>query len=296
MFETLKKTFLGKNFLSEPKISEKKQVSSYPAEVLEIHNEFNTAADKLLEEANQLLKEGEKKDFEKVDRLKSLGFVKANQVAELEPIRQKIELTKEQVELINYYKVQYPFNKFITTDQIESICKKYGLVYGDVSLYKGFVPEKNLKEIESFKLKNKEKNCLICSNGLILEDAEIRKAHYNNDSNYYHIYKKGTNSFSFQSENGVDFYGTFRDNPFNLKDVSVRNFTIKNNNLKICAPFKDMDTTGMKLTQGFKLEKEIPDPVVLQAVKGGALILTMWADEQFDPFTEPILRNDELNN
>ena len=42
--------------------------------------------------------------------------------------------------------------------------------------------------------------------------------------------------------------------------------------------------------------KEIPDPVVLQVVKGGALILTMWADEQFDPFTEPILRNDEINN
>lgn len=38
-------------------------INSYPVEVLEIHNEFNTAADKLLEEANQILKEGKKDNF-----------------------------------------------------------------------------------------------------------------------------------------------------------------------------------------------------------------------------------------
>ena len=52
------------NLFKKPEVRET-AINNYPVEVLEIHNEFNTAADKLLEEANQILKEGEKKDFEK---------------------------------------------------------------------------------------------------------------------------------------------------------------------------------------------------------------------------------------
>ena len=60
-----------------------------------------------------------------------------------------------------------------------------------------------------------------------------------------------------------------------------------------------MDTEGMGVKNGYKLEiakKHVPDPIVLHSVKGGYLILTMWADEQFDPFTEPVFRNDEMLN
>lgn len=283
------------NLFKKPEV-QKTTINSYPVEVLEIHNEFNTAADRLIEEANQILKEGEKKDFEKVDRLKSLGFIKANQVSELEPIRQKIELTKEQVQLINYYKVQYPFNKFITTEQVEQICKKYGLVYGDVSLYKGFVPEKNLKEIESFKLKTKDIPYLTVydrQNNMIgtipkkdCDDSLIGFFERSLDNLIYITESNGQRAnYSFP----VPHYEKYKHLPF----VKGRK---EKPSLKICAPLKDMDTTGMNLTNGFKLEKEIPDPVVLQPVNQGFLIVTMWADEQFDPFTEPMLRNDETNN
>lgn len=45
-----------------------------------------------------------------------------------------------------------------------------------------------------------------------------------------------------------------------------------------------MDIKGLELTEGYKLEKKfIPDPVVLQPVKGGYLILTAWGDEASDP-------------
>ena len=218
-------------------------------------------------------------------------------MAELEPIRQKIELTKEQVELINYYKVQYPFNKFITTEQVEQICKKYGLVYGDVSLYKGFVPEKNLKEIESFKLKREDTPYLTVydrQNNMI---GVIRKKDCD-DSLISFLEKKSLDDFIYITEsNGQRVNYSFSVPHYEkYKHLSFVKGRKEKPSLKICAPFKDMDTTEMKLTQGFKLEKEIPDPVVLQPVNQGFLIVTMWADEQFDPFTEPMLRNDETNN
>jgi len=262
----------------------------YPKEVMEIHHEFETAADKLLLEATSIIAEAATKDTSKVNRLEALGFKQAGQVTELKPLLQKAELSKEQVELVNYYKREYPFNKFITEEQVKSICYKYNLVCGDVDRFKGFVPEKNLREIERFKLKKNEHNVLIASNGIVFKDGEVRTAHYSDM--YWHIYKKGTNLFSFQSTDGVNFYGGLRYNPFDL-DISFENsqFSI-DNKLKICAPVKDMDISGLELIEGYKLKKKhIPDPVVLQPVKNGYLIICAWGDEASDPLVV-----NEINN
>jgi len=59
--------------------------------------------------------------------------------------------------------------------------------------------------------------------------------------------------------------------------------------LKICAPLKDMDTTGKEL-RDYKLVNH-PDPVVLQPVKGGYLIVTAWGDESKDE----LVVNEKLN-
>ncbi len=277
-------------------VSDKIETQNYPKEVLEIHNEFNTAADRILEEANQILKESEQKDFQKVDRLKALGFVKCNQVTELDPLKEKTNLSKEQIESVNYYKVQYPFNKFITTEQVEQICKKYGLLYGDVSLYKGFVPEKNLKEIESFKLKKEDIPYLTVYDRQGNMIGAIPKKDCG-DELITHFESSSDNFIYITELNGAPLNYTFRTPHYEkYKHLSFVRATKEKPSLKICAPLKDMDTTGMNLTDGFKLEKEIPDPVVLQPVNQGFLIVTMWADEQFDPFTEPLLRNDEVNN
>jgi hypothetical protein len=294
MFTRLKDAIFNKESIMQelPKIVNK----LYPKEVLEIHNEFNIAADNLLLEANSIIAEAKSKDIEKVNRLEALGFKQVKQVVETKPLLEQAKLSQEQIEAVNYYKREYPFNKFITNKQVEDICKKYGLVCGDVSLFKGFVPEKNLKEIEKFKLKDKEKNVLIASNGWVFKNAEIKKK-----NSYWHIYKRNETDkfrYAFQSNDGINFYANDTHNIFGYSHINNgRNFTIENNSLKICAPLKDMDTTGMDLTDGYKLEKKfIPDPIVLQPVEFGFLILAMWADETFDPFTEPILRNDTINN
>jgi hypothetical protein len=51
--------------------------------------------------------------------------------------------------------------------------------------------------------------------------------------------------------------------------------------LKICAPPSDMDTRNMTSKDGF-LQREIQDPIVLQPVKDGYLIVTAWGEEASD--------------
>lgn len=269
---------------------------SYPPIVEEIHNEFYNAADKLLEEAKQILKDAEVKDVEKGQRLKKLGFIKAQQVNESEQIIEQTKLSQKQIELISYYSQHYPNNKFITQQQVKEICEKYNLVLGQVEWYKGFVPEKNLLEIENFKLLPSEKNILISDIGYIFKNAEILKS-----NDYYHIYPKNRKdkyTYAFQSDDGINFYGKDDNNLFPENKLITEGvfgnfrFKILNNSFMICAPLKDMDLEGkrIKIKQGYIIQ-EIPDPVVLNPVDGGYLIVTAWGDEASDS----IIVNQKLN-
>lgn len=278
------------NLFNKPEVKSEKNIPSYPKDVMEIHHEFNTAADKLIAEANSVIKEANSKDVRKVSRLEALGFKQAGQVTELKPLLQKAELSKEQIASLEYYRREYPFNKFITEDQVKSICHKYNLVCGDVDRFKGFVPEKNLKEIESFKLKSKD------ANELIFELDFFEKRDYvfhfsENDLTEYGLnyIKTSSNTFYITASDYTHNYSNrmiTKDCERRFSDTRFTRLTSKKigeNKLQICAPVKDMDISGLELTEGYKLtKKHIPDPVVLQPVKNGYLILTAWGDEASD--------------
>jgi len=254
----LKNLFRKEAILNKEAIMEElpKSISKaiYPKEVLAIHNEFEIASDKLLEEANNIINNQPKINESKINRLSKFGF---NQVKEVEigkNIIKASEISKEQIDLITYYKREYPFNKFITEQQVKAICQKYSLVFGGVNRFKGFVPEKNLKEIENFKLKESE----------------------------FSYYRRNIYSDSL--------YITTKQNYMSYKKDYPSEWIMKEIDLSICAPIKDMDTSNMYITDGYKLQ-HIPDPVVLQKVKGGFLVVTKWGIEAEDP----ILLN-EINN
>lgn len=260
---------------------------TYPKEVLEIHHEFETAAEKLLDQAKQCITEAESKDVVKISRLQSLGFKQAAQVVDIEPVLKKAELSREQIELIKYYKQNYPFNKFITEEQVKEICYKYNLICGDVSRFKGFVPEKNLREIEKFKLKTEDEfgNIVI----FIEKTGKIENLNWSKITNIeevkwiINVYLK-TNDYTFMCDHST--YPKYT-RLVNRKLYNDEKFKIQESlqlSLQICAPVKDMDISGLELTEGYKLtKKHVPDPVVLQPVKGGYLILTAWGDEASDP-------------
>lgn len=125
-------------------------MNNYTPEVMEIHNKFNSASDKLLKKAEDILAKQVEENGEKIDRLKSFGFTKTKDNTVKEDDKKQKEYQKKLIEAINFYRQKFPNFKFIPEKQAEKICKKYHLVLGEVSQYKGFVPDKNLHDIERF--------------------------------------------------------------------------------------------------------------------------------------------------
>lgn len=251
--------------------------SKYPSVVDQIHNEFAIAGETLLNEALEILAGVPESSIEKAERLKKLGFKQVTEIHKAEAVK----ITKEAADLIKYYQQYYPNNKFITEQQVKTICHKYNLVCGGVDRFRGFVPEVKLKEIEGFKIR-KEDDGIIMSNGMCLVGGKIIRS-----GNYYHVFKTNSDKefdrygYAFQSNDGESFYSGDTKNVFGYKNRGDVRCTAEPS-LKICAPVKDMDIKGMELKDGYRLEKHIPDPVVLRAVKGGYLILAAWGDEASD--------------
>lgn len=284
MFNLFKKTVNNQN------------VTSYPTIVDKIHNEFYIAGENILQEANSLLKELEHKDLIKGKRLAAVGFEKTREAIISSETEKKLATTKEIAELVNYYNKNYPNNKFITEKQVKIICEKYGLLFGDISLYKGFVPENKLSLIEDFKLKKEDKSKLWfeiteSNNG---PNVKLPLSYISEKD----LTERGLSCFTTKDRlNCFYIKGSFANSDlckpeicelFNgLKYVKA---TIVENKLKIVAPAKDMEIPKGKEVVGYKIQ-DIPDPVVLQPVKGGYLIVCAWGNEASDE----IVVNQKMN-
>ncbi len=232
------------------KKAQKQFVSSFqPTITVEmIHNDFDTAVDELINKAINI--DQFKKD--KHDKLKALGFVSAKDVVE---ISGKIHESEEQARisaLVNHYRTYYPNNKFITKSLVDSICKKYGLAQASVGYYIGTIPDSNIEEISSFKLRE--------------EDMKQHKNTYFNHD--------GT-----RTDKKTQYYGYMTSrNWFSNVDES-KEFSYEKEEFEICAPIKDFDTRYLKL-EGTNLVPK--DPIVLQPVNGGYLIVSKWGLEASD--------------
>jgi hypothetical protein len=91
------------------------------------------------------------------NKLEEFGFKRAKDVVEVEEAAKAQALAKDVAEKVAYYFKHYPFNKFITKEQVKDICKKYGLVFGKTEWYIGDIPKKNQLEITDFKVRDKDK-------------------------------------------------------------------------------------------------------------------------------------------
>lgn len=221
-------------------------------EVIEaIHNEFNCAGELLLKEAIEI-NSSIKTQNEKAELLLKLGFKETAEAKQHISDKNKKAMSETLINYINEYRIEYPNYKFITIEMVQEICSKYNLVYGDISLYKGFVPMKNLKQIEKFSLKEK---------------------HYI----YVEYYTDRTRIYRTLT---IKEYLRYKDpnNPwYNHQPTGI-----SNSSFVICAPAKDMniDRTRQEI-KDFKII-DIPDPVVLKEIPGGYLIITAWGDESTD--------------
>jgi len=237
--------------------------------IAEIHESFDTASEKLLNEAKAILNGSY--DIEKGERLKNIGFTSAKKAVEATELVDKKQKNEELAKLIEYYQLHYPNNKFITEEKVKEICQKYGLLCGETKYYKSDVPEKNLSEIENFKLKEKDMDKI---------KYNWYKINYTERSYPY--------SLALDKETG-DCYGhiEYSASPFGRSMTFVKKDENKTHHFqkekfKICASVKDFDTKNMRIEDGYKLNLNLPDPIVLQPVKGGYLVVSKWGLEAED--------------
>jgi hypothetical protein len=165
--------------------------------------------------------------------------------------------------------LHYPNNKFITEDQVKSICEKYGLICGDIGMYKGFVPENKLEIIEQFKINDKD-----------IPKYQIKLGRRNGNLSIYPA--NFENYINKERMNGAREFVEFVLPQFYNRNIGEFDEIVSfNKSFQICAPLKDMEIPRGKEVIGYKVQ-DISDPVVLQPCKGGYLIVTAWGDEASD--------------
>jgi hypothetical protein len=254
------------------------------AELIEqIHHEFNSAGDRLLAEATSLLADNSAAfKAEKAQRLSRLGFGNTQEAKENQRLNAERRQAQELQALIMDYALRYPTNRFITREQVDTIAAKYNLVVGDVSAYTGFVPDVKLREVEAFtecfrKADAPEKVVQVTKwNYVSVQREEIQAVE--------RMYPGNIIPLSACSLGGSPCV------MLNTRHVFIKEYNlVGSGDMLIAAPAKDMNTLSLRKVKGHFMSfttfitPEIPDPVVLQPVKGGYLIVTAWGDEASDP-------------
>lgn len=237
--------------------------------VKEIHADFDTAQDRIVAEAERIINSPRQEIIFKANILNALGFTSVEAAVIGRNFEGNVRQQKELLGLVESYQQRYPFNQFITEKEVERLCKKYGLVFGPADRFTGDIPEKNLDEIANFKL--------------LEEDMENEYSHSD-----WHIQSHGIGHF-IRNHMGVFIEGEWMEESMERFN-ETRHFRKSKPAFKMVASYQDFDTSNMRL-EGYKLEENLPDPIVLQPVKGGYLVVSKWGDEASDE----IVLNEKMN-
>jgi hypothetical protein len=211
--------------------------------VKQIHSEFKKASDLLYRETAEMHTVDLAK-FEKAKRLKALGFTSSSECVEI-PGKDELPV---------YYREKYPFLKFITEEQLESICEKYGLIYAMSWLYIGEIPEKNLREIENAQpLDSGDRFEWSIQLMDACEEEAAKSSGYTDSPNIHRI---ACELFRMRVKSRADnLWVAANKELFDLKRME---------NIP--------DTHG----------SEVKDPIVFRYCRGGILIISKWGDEAND--------------
>lgn len=268
----------------------------------QIHNDFDSAEDRLLQEAITIINRQSASES-KAKRAARLGFSRSKPAARFAEEYMSKEASRLLQANIEYFRKKYPFNKFITEDEVIRLCKKWGLVLGDAHAFAGDIPEKNLQEIESFKLDRVDYAVRDFSRrpfagrlrGLWLaelESAMFSPVEISVDFDRARL-DAGASEIAPEPEvrirgrmSGIDKWADEFYRRDGLESDGYVNPGSKPD-FKIVAPLKDFDQTNKRLIDEYRLEDNPPafdvyDPIVLQPVKGGYLIVSKWGPEASD--------------
>lgn len=283
------------------KIFSKKQ--SEQELVDEIHAEFDSAQDRLYQYAMEVINECSSKNFNKAELLNKHGFTSNKLVVDYNLLQTKKNVSEKQAELIQYYKNAYPFLKFITEEELDRICDKYGLVYAPVSNYKMPVPDKNLQDIDDAQSLNSNDVLGGITTYKFVNPYSHQWEDFKAVSDYLgkveftldeilEITKEHCEPHlvSYLSNKPDSFFWALSHYSNKFKTSISTNCeitTVVKSGLFIAAPKPHFNLEGLehdKKKGFFKVTKtEVKDPIVFRYVKGGVQIITKWGLEAEDP-------------
>lgn len=283
-----------------------------------IHEEFDSTSARLLAEAREILNRPipvfvnlENKVEQRAIRLRSLGFENAPDVIKEYGRQQKIATIEEQMKIkteeytrqkaaasvIETYNTRYPFLKFITEEELDRICAKFGLIYAPVSKFKGEVPEKNLIEIENAKSVITQD---LASNRYFYKPTDLRgqerilrkffkknpEVEIESDAvNTYASHISPDRRFMYKSlkKYGIEdpMYTSFPDMPCEIRveDRQKGLFIAATPDNFILDKGKKTSTFGYSEFSTYKYD----DPIVFRYCKDGIQVITKWGLEASDP-------------
>jgi len=222
----------------------------------QLNSDVNSVQELLLLEAKKILsKSYTKEEIETLTELKGLGFKNTKE--------QKAYEDWQRAQKVTEYAKTYPMHKFITDGAVKEICEKYGLLLADVGDYQSDIPMDNQKAIVNFKVKS--------------DDV---KSHSIFDFEFPVIDWARGGLTSPRDR----FMEAFRMPSFLIGEnepiiTKTKKEWVKATNLKVIAPPSKLNMEGKKIVGHCLIDK---DPIVLQPVKDGYLIVTAWGFEAKD--------------
>ena len=290
--------------------------------VEKIHAEIDSAQERLIQQAKEILSQNEvkvesneEKLLNKAERLAKLGFTSSKEVTIASKIKERIEAkktiivqTQKQAEDLEYFHKTYPFSKILTVDELDRICDKYDLIYAPVANYTMDIPEKNLQDIENCKkldeldsptifykildVDGKEdfkKFCKILNlNPNYISNAQVRQIHIN--------YKGYCPEGWLFGENSDHMVFVHAKEALKL-DFRIREYARENREgLFIAAPKSHFNLEELDNEENQKgwfkvIKSESKDPIVFEFCRDNIVrVITKWGLEGEDPDLQvPIL-------
>ena len=238
--------------------------------VEDIHNDFKSTAEAVVAETEKIL--GDKPEMpvkpEILERYESLGLKRNKNVKKFESISAEyFDLMnrfreKEQIiQVINYYRVKYPANPFIPHENLLELCKKYGLVFDRAEYFTEDIPLDCLEAMEKFELKEEDSKKFPDATGEVISTEEMVQSIANFHKNVQRLAVGGVVG---TEESGI---------PRKKASAKLKkSFHIVGT--------KEMFDLPMGRSFGQKsFTSELDDPIVLQEVSKGWLLIAAWGPE-----------------
>ncbi len=251
----------------------------------DVHNDFNIARTKIYENAQLVVNTSGFKPSEEMEKLHSLGF-RSKQVITYMQSKQQFESNLKISQIIMDYKIKYPTNRFIDHVELVNIIKKYSLVVSSTENFIGQIPERNIKAIASFKLKEEDIRYVSGKPGVIgrwvrdmeaeaIIEKESKKREENGDFHYTsHMRRESPQKFI--NDGSVNF-SLSKEQPQPRRD-SWETFNTNQNSLIVVGTSDQFDMQRVEAEKN-SLRILDNDPIVLCPVEYGYLIVTMWGEE-----------------